>query len=81
MANRRPVVLLPDNNQAEIPVGDTVPWSVLDDAPANGKQYARKDAAWSEVVSGGGGDRNVDGGVASSIYLPSQVVDGGSASG
>ena len=31
--------------------------------------------------SGGGGDGNVDGGVASSIYLPSQVIDGGSASG
>ena len=34
--------------------------------------------AW---VSGGGGDRNVDGGRADSIYLPEQNLDGGTASG
>lgn len=28
---------------------------LLTDAPSNGKQYARKDAAWAEVSSGGGG--------------------------
>jgi hypothetical protein len=27
----------------------------------------------------GVGDRNVDGGVASSVYLPSQIIDGGNA--
>lgn len=27
----------------------------LSDAPSDGRQYARKDAAWAEVVSGGGG--------------------------
>jgi hypothetical protein len=30
---------------------------------------------------GGDGDRNVDGGRADSIYLPSQNIDGGTASG
>jgi hypothetical protein len=27
----------------------------LSDAPSDGKQYARKDATWTEVVAGGGG--------------------------
>jgi hypothetical protein len=31
--------------------------------------------------TGGGGDQNIDGGTASSIYTAPQVVDGGSASG
>lgn len=32
-------------------------------------------------ASGASGDQNVDGGIASSVYLPSQVINGGSASG
>lgn len=31
--------------------------------------------------SGGSTDKNVDGGSASSVYLPTQVVDGGDANG
>lgn len=57
MAERRPLVILDDNNVAVLPAGDTLPGG------------------------GGGGDRNVDGGNAASIYLPSQVVDGGDANG
>lgn len=55
MAERRPLVILDDNEVSELPAGDTLP--------------------------GGAGDRNVDGGNAASVYLPSQVIDGGSASG
>lgn len=33
------------------------------------------------LPGGGGGDKNVDGGNASAVYLPSQVIDGGDASG
>ena len=34
------------------------------------------------VIGGGsGGDRNVDGGAARSVYLPNQKIDGGTASG
>jgi hypothetical protein len=29
----------------------------------------------------GGGDKNVDGGAAASVYLPKQKIDGGTASG
>jgi len=32
-----------------------VPAAPVQEAPVDGKQYARKDAAWSEVVSSGGG--------------------------
>ena len=35
-------------------------------------------ASW-KAPTGGSGDKNVDGGNASSVYLPSQNVDGGSA--
>jgi hypothetical protein len=36
--------------------------------------------AWMGVTgSGGGGDTLVDGGAASSVYLPTEVVDGGGA--
>jgi len=31
------------------------------------------------ITGTGGGDQNVDGGNASSIYLPSQLIDGGGA--
>jgi hypothetical protein len=30
---------------------------------------------------GGSGDRNIDGGSADSVYLPSQLIDGGDANG
>ena len=37
----------------DLPVGSTnLYW---EEAPSDGKQYVRKDEAWSEVVSGGGG--------------------------
>ena len=55
MAERKPLVVLDDNQVGELPAGDTLP--------------------------GSSGDRNVDGGNAASVYLPSQVIDGGSASG
>ena len=29
------------------------------------------------TITGGGGDSNIDGGSASSVYLPSQLIDGG----
>jgi len=48
----------------------------ISEAPRDGQQYARKDAGW-EVVVGGSGDRNTDGGAPDSVYLPSQSVDGG----
>lgn len=34
-----------------------------------------------KIVISAGGDKNVDGGAAASIYLPQQKVDGGTASG
>jgi hypothetical protein len=33
------------------------------------------------ISGGGGGDRNVDGGLAASLYMPKQYINGGSASG
>ena len=39
---------------------------------------------WVAVGSGGGGgsgDNNIDGGFANSVYLPSQLIDGGDANG
>lgn len=55
MAVRRPIVILDDNELAELPSGDSLP--------------------------GAAGDRNVDGGNASAVFLPSQVVNGGDANG
>jgi hypothetical protein len=34
-----------------------------------------------KIVIGAGGDKNIDGGAAASIYLPTQKVNGGTASG
>lgn len=34
-----------------------------------------------EASSGGAGDSNIDGGTADSVYLPSQLIDGGDANG
>ena len=40
----------------ELPSGDTLPATAgMSDAPSDGKTYGRKDAAWAEVVAGGGG--------------------------
>ena len=45
---------------------------------ADGKAFMKRDdGAVVEI----GGCRNIDGGSAGSIYLPSQVIDGGTASG
>lgn len=55
MTERRPLVILDNNEVSELPAGDTLP--------------------------GSDGNRNVDGGNAASVYLSSQVIDGGSASG
>lgn len=43
----------------------------------------RADGAVVEIGGGGSGvtSRNIDGGSAGSIYLPSQVINGGTASG
>lgn len=51
------------------------------DADADGEQYARQDNAWTVVAATGGGDQNIDGGRADSIYTAPQVIDGGTASG
>ena len=55
MVTRRPLVIV-DGQVQELPAGDLVPGveGVMADAPEDGKQYARKDGAWVEVVSGGG---------------------------
>ena len=45
------------------------------------EMYPRLVAVGATGAGGGGGDRNVDGGRADSIYLPSQNIDGGTASG
>jgi len=51
------------------------------DAPADGKEYARKDGAWVETsgnTSGNtGADINMDGGHPGDVYLISQSIDGG----
>ena len=51
---------------AEIAAGGGIP-----EAPVNGKQYARKDANWSEVTGGSGGVSTVADGC---IYLNNQTV-------
>ena len=43
------------NNSGFITLGDLPAPAIATDAPADGKQYARKDNAWAEVASGGGG--------------------------
>lgn len=54
------------NNSGFITLGDLPAPAIATDAPANGKQYARKDNAWAEVVSSGGGG--------SSYEYPNPVV-------
>ena len=34
-----------------------------------------------KIVIGKGGDQNIDGGAARSVYLPKQLINGGTASG
>lgn len=34
-----------------------------------------------KIVIGKGGDKNIDGGAARSVYLPKQLINGGTASG
>ena len=53
------------NNSGFITLANLPAPAIATDAPANGKQYARKDNAWAEVVSGGGG---------SSYEYPNPVV-------
>lgn len=48
----------------------------IKEAPQDGLIYGRKNKTWVEV-SGVGGD--IDGGAASSIYLATQLIDGGNA--
>ena len=43
------------NNSGFITLGDLPAPAIATDAPADGKQYARKDNAWAEVTGGGGG--------------------------
>jgi len=45
MADRKPVVLLPNNNLAELPVGDSLAWSLLSGVPV----YATRWPTWDEV--------------------------------
>ena len=72
-----PVVKVPaktselTNDKAFITAAEVPP--SLPDAPSDGKQYARKDAAWSEVVSSGGGS----GGGVASYTLPTDFDDDG----
>lgn len=48
----------------------------------NGRLYVRNSANEIDLTIGGtGGDRNIDGGAAASAYLPTQVIDGGTANG
>ena len=42
------------NDSGFITLGDLPAPAIATDAPADGKQYARKDNAWAEVASGGG---------------------------
>lgn len=45
MADRKPVVLLPNNNLAELPAGDSLSWSLLSGVPV----YATRWPTWDEV--------------------------------
>ncbi len=45
MADRKPVVLLPNNNLAELPAGDSLAWSLLSGVPV----YATRWPTWDEV--------------------------------
>ena len=55
------------NDSGFITLGDVPAPAIATDAPADGKQYARKDNAWTEVTSGGGGG-------GSSYEYPNPVV-------
>lgn len=43
------------NDSGFITLGDVPAPAIANDAPADGKQYARQDNAWTEVTGGGGG--------------------------
>lgn len=45
MADRKPVVLLPNNSLAELPAGDSLAWSLLSGVPV----YATRWPTWDEV--------------------------------
>lgn len=47
--------------------------NIFSDAPSDGNLYGRLNATWSVVGS------DIDGGFANSVYLVSQLYDGGSA--
>ena len=46
-----------------------------------GKLYLKKDNGAESIVEVGAVGGNIDGGGANSVYLASQLIDGGSASG
>lgn len=48
----------------------------------DGKLFLKKNDGTDAIVeigAGGGGDQNVDGGIASSVYTAAQLIDGGTA--
>jgi len=51
----------------------------IPDAPVDGNQYARQNAAWSVVSATGGGAGQVDGGFANAVYGGTSAIDGGTA--
>ena len=54
----------------------------ISEAPIDGILYGRKDANWQSVLDEvGSSDHNIDGGTAGSVYLPIQLIDGGTANG
>lgn len=85
MASKYPLVLNGTTNTIEeLQEGDTL--TGFDSLPSQTNQsgkYLTTDgttASWA-TVSGAGGSGDLDGGFSNSIFLISQSVDGGSASG